>query len=157
MVDPSLHLVPSSSGRRWTLSSTDYVFLQILRIILPREHMQSKTKVTPGLQQFAVGCSVLRIAACICFRRGKCLKVHQQFTWTILTLRPVSLAKASLTFRQGFGLISKEALKARLCCVVRIVRGRFGPRRPSCVLAAGTRSSHEYSPITVKGSQQCHN
>lgn len=85
----------------------------------------------------------------------KCHKVgYHEFTWTIRTLRPVSLARASLTFRQGFGLTSNEALKARRCCVVRMVRGLFGPRRPSCALAAGTRSSHEYSPATVKGNRQ---
>lgn len=52
-------------------------------------------------------------------------------TCTILTLRPVSLAKPSLTFLQGLGLISKEALKALLCWVVRMVLGRLGPFLPS--------------------------
>ena len=47
------------------------------------------------------------------------------------TLKPVSLARASRTFRQGFWLRSKEFLKARRWLVVKMVRGRFGPRRPS--------------------------
>lgn len=47
------------------------------------------------------------------------------------TLRPVSLANDSLTLRQGLGLISNDALKARLCWVVKMVLGRFGPRLPS--------------------------
>lgn len=47
------------------------------------------------------------------------------------TLRPVSCARPSRTFRQGFGLNSKDALNARRCWVVNIVLGRFGPRRPS--------------------------
>jgi len=37
-----------------------------------------------------------------------------------------------LTFRHGFWLISNEALNARRWAVVKIVRGLFGPRRPSC-------------------------
>lgn len=52
-------------------------------------------------------------------------------TWTIRRLNPVSLANVSLTLRQGFGDTSKDALKALLCCVFSIVRGRFGPRLPS--------------------------
>lgn len=42
-------------------------------------------------------------------------------TCTILMLNPVSLAKPSRIFRHGFGEMSKEALKARLCWVVKIV------------------------------------
>ena len=52
-------------------------------------------------------------------------------TCTTRTLRPVSFAKASRTFRQGFGDSSKDALNWRRWADVRIVRGRFGPRRPS--------------------------
>jgi hypothetical protein len=37
-----------------------------------------------------------------------------------------------LTFRHGFGLVSKDALKALLWAVVRIVRGLLGPLLPSC-------------------------
>lgn len=40
---------------------------------------------------------------------------------------PISrLCWSSLTFLQGFEDTSKEALKARLCCVVRMVLGRLG-------------------------------
>lgn len=53
------------------------------------------------------------------------------FTCTIRMLNPVSRARPSRTFRQGFGVISNEALNALRCCVVNIVRGRLGPRRPS--------------------------
>ena len=52
-------------------------------------------------------------------------------TCTTRTLRPVSLANASLTFLQGFGLISNDALNCLLCIAVRIVLGLFGPLRPS--------------------------
>lgn len=58
--------------------------------------------------------------------------IPQSFlTCTIRMLNPVSRAKFSRTFRHGFGDSSKDALNARLCCVVKIVRGRFGPRLPS--------------------------
>lgn len=53
------------------------------------------------------------------------------FTCTILRLSPVSLARFSRTLRHGLGDTSKEALKARRCCVLSMVRGRLGPRRPS--------------------------
>lgn len=46
-------------------------------------------------------------------------------------LSPVSLANVSRTFRHGFGDTSNEALNARRCCVLSMVRGRLGPRRPS--------------------------
>lgn len=46
-------------------------------------------------------------------------------------LSPVSLANVSRTFRHGFGDTSNDALNARRCWVFSIVRGRFGPRRPS--------------------------
>lgn len=59
---------------------------------------------------------------------GKIINVR---TCTILRLKPVSLARVSRTFRHGFGDTSKDALNARRCCVLSIVRGRFGPRRPS--------------------------
>lgn len=52
-------------------------------------------------------------------------------TWTMRKLNPVSLAKFSRTFRHGFGDTSNDALKARRCCVFKMVRGLFGPRRPS--------------------------
>jgi hypothetical protein len=39
--------------------------------------------------------------------------------------------KVFFTFLHGFGLTSNEALNCRLCAAVRMVRGRFGPRRPS--------------------------
>lgn len=46
----------------------------------------------------------------------KSVKYHLiSLTCTILTLRPVSLARVSRTFLQGFGLSSKEALNARRC------------------------------------------
>lgn len=54
-----------------------------------------------------------------------------KLTWTIRRLSPVSLAKFSRTLRQGFGDTSNDALNARRCCVFKMVRGRFGPRRPS--------------------------
>lgn len=54
-----------------------------------------------------------------------------RLTWTMRKLRPVSLAKFSRTLRHGFGDTSKDALNALRCCVFNIVRGRFGPRRPS--------------------------
>lgn len=46
--------------------------------------------------------------------------------------RKDSLSPNTRTFRHGFGLDSKDCLKARLCAVVRMVRGLFGPLRPSC-------------------------
>lgn len=50
------------------------------------------------------------------------VSLYRRFqTWTILMLKPVSLAKPSRIFRQGFGEMSNDALKARLCCVVKIV------------------------------------
>lgn len=61
------------------------------------------------------------------------------FTCTILRLSPVSLARFSRTLRHGLGDTSKEALKARLCCVLSMVRGRLGPRRPSSL--GGNNSS----------------
>uniref|UniRef100_A0A182J1N7 Uncharacterized protein n=1 Tax=Anopheles atroparvus TaxID=41427 RepID=A0A182J1N7_ANOAO len=54
-----------------------------------------------------------------------------KLTCTIRMLSPVSFAKPSRIFRHGLGEMSNDALKARRCCVVRMVRGRFGPRRPS--------------------------
>lgn len=62
-------------------------------------------------------------------------------TWTTRTLRPVSLAKASRTFLHGFGDSSNEALNWRRCADVNIVRGRFGPRRPSRGLFSSIKSS----------------
>lgn len=59
------------------------------------------------------------------------MKIDLFDTWTIRKLSPVSLAKFSRTFRHGFGDMSNDALKARRCCVFSMVRGRFGPRRPS--------------------------
>lgn len=70
-------------------------------------------------------------------------------TCTMRTLRPVSLARPSRTLRHGLGLTSKDALKARRCCVVRMVRGRLGPRRPSWLRADATSSSQGYSPIAA--------
>lgn len=64
-------------------------------------------------------------------------------TCTILKLSPVSAASVSLVFRQGLGDISKHALKARLCCVVRMVLGRFGPRRLFFVHNSSQRYSSE--------------
>lgn len=52
-------------------------------------------------------------------------------TWTTRTLKPVSLARASRTFRHGFGLTSNDALNCLLCADVRIVLGLFGPLLPS--------------------------
>lgn len=49
-------------------------------------------------------------------------------TCTILKLSPVSAARVSRVFRHGRGDMSKQALNARLCWVVRMVLGRFGPR-----------------------------
>lgn len=60
-------------------------------------------------------------------------------------LNPVSLARFSLTLRHGFGETSNDALKALRCCVFRMVRGRFGPRRPSTFVAY--ISSEKYSSI----------
>jgi hypothetical protein len=51
------------------------------------------------------------------------------------------------TFRQGFGLTSNEALNCRLCAAVRIVRGRFGPRRPSLGRPPPSSSNPSSSPI----------
>lgn len=73
-------------------------------------------------------------------------KQKEIITCTILTLSPVSLASPSRTFRQGFGLTSKEALKARLCWVVNIVLGLFGPLLPSCPRQLDTISSQGISP-----------
>lgn len=70
-------------------------------------------------------------------------------TWTILRLRPVSLARLSRTFRHGFGETSNDALKALRCCVFNIVRGRFGPRRPSIFdtnESSGKYSSENFKP-----------
>lgn len=75
-------------------------------------------------------------------------------TCTILILNPVSLARVSLTFLHGLGLTSKEALKALLCCVVSIVRGRFGPLLPSIDLVDGTISSQKYSPTLLKSKKK---
>lgn len=52
-------------------------------------------------------------------------------TCTMRRLSPVSLARFSRTLRHGLGDTSKDALKARRCCVLSMVRGRLGPRLPS--------------------------
>lgn len=62
-------------------------------------------------------------------------------TWTTRTLSPVSLARASRTFLQGLGDSSNEALNCRRWADVRIVLGRFGPRRPSRGRLSSSRSS----------------
>lgn len=50
-------------------------------------------------------------------------------TCTTRTLRPSSLASCSRTLRHGLALVSNDFLNARRCWLVKIVRGRLGPRR----------------------------
>lgn len=52
---------------------------------------------------------------------SRCLWKFLPHTWTILILSPVSLARPSRIFRQGFGEMSNDALNARLCWVVKMV------------------------------------
>ena len=57
----------------------------------------------------------------------------------------------SFTFLQGFGLMSNEALNCLLWAAVRIVRGLFGPRRPSlCRDGVSTTNSSDGTPPVVK-------
>lgn len=65
------------------------------------------------------------------FREPDQQNSNSVLTCTIRKLSPVSLAKFSRTLRHGFGDTSNDALNARRCCVFKMVRGRFGPRRPS--------------------------
>lgn len=65
----------------------------------------------------------------------------------------MSLAKVSLVFRHGRGEMSKHALKARRCCVVRMVLGRLGPR----LLFFVHNSSQRYSSGKVFGSYRGRN
>lgn len=92
---------------------------------------RSKTRqVTITDASHYISIIVLSFISCTHFDVDICSHVKIQ-TWTMRTLKPVSCARPSLTFRQGFGLSSNDALKARRCWVVSIVLGRLGPRRPS--------------------------
>lgn len=73
-------------------------------------------------------------------------------TWTTRTLRPVSFARASRTFLQGFGETSKDALNCRLWADVRIVRGRLGPLRPSRGRFSSNKSSSKQKFINDRRS-----
>ena len=52
-----------------------------------------------------------------------------------------------ITFRQGFGLTSKDALNCRLCAAVKIVLGLFGPLRPSLCLPVLSTTKSSAMPI----------
>jgi hypothetical protein len=69
----------------------------------------------------------------------------------------VSLARASRTFLQGFGDTSKDALNWRRCADVRIVRGRFGPRRPSRGRFSSNKSSSDNQERVPMHLQTSHN
>ena len=54
----------------------------------------------------------------------------------------------TLTFLQGLGLISKDALNCRRWAAVKIVLGRFGPRRPSrCRPGVPSTTKSSVTPI----------
>ena len=71
---------------------------------------------------------------------------YKMYVWTGL---------GKLAFRQGLGLTSNDALNCRLWAAVRMVRGRFGPRRPSRGRPPPSSSQPSSSPIPRQKKIYC--
>ena len=59
----------------------------------------------------------------------------------------------ALTFLQGFGLTSKDALNCLRCAAVKIVRGLFGPLRPSLCLPVLSTTKSSVIPNNARKTE----